>query len=170
MTATPRDFVSRAVAAIPPSGIRRFFDVAATMQGVISLGVGEPDFVTPAHVIDAAKASLDRGKTGYTSNRGLIELRERIAHETATRYGATYDPVSEVIVTTEARGKKPEVEEAALAWIERAAAGCGASRLVVHYIGGEPLTRKDYVLRTARHLGLDLEASAQPINLVLPEQ
>ena len=100
MTATPRDFVSRAVAAIPPSGIRRFFDVAATMHGVISLGVGEPDFVTPAHVIDAAKASLDRGKTGYTSNRGLIELRERIAHETATRYGATYDPVSEVIVTT----------------------------------------------------------------------
>ena len=99
-TRATRDFVSRAVAAIPPSGIRRFFDVAATMQDVISLGVGEPDFVTPAHVIDAAKASLDRGKTGYTSNRGLIELRERIAHETATRYGATYDPVSEVIVTT----------------------------------------------------------------------
>jgi aminotransferase len=98
--AASRDFVSRAVAAIPPSGIRRFFDIAATMQGVISLGVGEPDFVTPTHVIEAAKASLDRGKTGYTSNRGLVELRERIAHETATRYGAAYNPLSEIIVTT----------------------------------------------------------------------
>ncbi len=104
MTATParttRDFVSRTVAAIPPSGIRRFFDIAATMQGVISLGVGEPDFVTPAPVIAAAKASLDKGRTGYTSNRGLAELRDRIAHETATRYGATYDPATEILVTT----------------------------------------------------------------------
>ncbi len=95
-----RNFVSARVAAIPPSGIRKFFDVAATMPDIISLGVGEPDFVTPEHIREEAKASLDRGKTGYTSNRGLAELRALIASDLSTRFGATYHSEDEIIVTT----------------------------------------------------------------------
>ena len=96
----PRNFVSARVEAIPPSGIRKFFDVAATMPDIISLGVGEPDFVTPEHIREEAKASLDRGKTGYTSNRGLAELRHLIATDLSTRFGATYHFDDEIIVTT----------------------------------------------------------------------
>ncbi len=86
--------MARTIAArarkVPPSGIRRFFDIAATMDDVISLGIGEPDFVTPEPVIEAAKASLARGKTGYTSNAGLLELRELIAAMLNERYGLDY--------------------------------------------------------------------------------
>ena len=95
-----RNFVSSRVAAIPPSGIRKFFDVAATMPDIISLGVGEPDFVTPEHIREEAKASLDRGKTGYTSNRGLAELRVLIASDLSTRFGATYHSEDEIIAVS----------------------------------------------------------------------
>jgi aminotransferase len=84
---------------IPPSGIRRFFEIAATMDDVISLGIGEPDFVSPQPIIDAAKASLDAGRTGYTANAGLAELRDAISEELSTRYGVTYDPKSEILTT-----------------------------------------------------------------------
>ncbi len=87
------------VKQVPPSGIRRFFDIAATMADVITLGIGEPDFVTPAPIIDAAVASLRAGKTGYTSNAGLLELREAIAHEIQRLYGVTYNPQTEIIAT-----------------------------------------------------------------------
>ena len=94
--------MSRSIAnrarSVLPSGIRRFFDIAASMKEVISLGIGEPDFVTPQPIIDAAKASLDRGETGYTSNAGLLELREIIAHMLNSQYGLDYTP-SEVLVT-----------------------------------------------------------------------
>ena len=84
---------------VKPSGIRRFFEIAATMDNVISLGIGEPDFVSPKPVIDTVIDSLHDGKTGYTANSGLKELRELIAAELDNRYSVAYDPDSEVIVT-----------------------------------------------------------------------
>lgn len=92
-------FTSRLVQGIPPSGIRRFFDIAATMQDVISLGIGEPDFDTPAPIIQAGIDALERGATHYTSNSGLIELRRAIAVQMDRLYGQTYNPVSEILVT-----------------------------------------------------------------------
>src|SRR5690606_39623855 len=91
--------LSERIRTVPPSGIRRFFEIAATMEDVISLGIGEPDFVSPRPVIDAAVASLEAGKTGYTANLGLMELREAIADELDRLYGVTYNPKNEVIVT-----------------------------------------------------------------------
>ncbi|MXW84293.1 MAG: aminotransferase class I/II-fold pyridoxal phosphate-dependent enzyme [Rhodothermaceae bacterium] len=79
--------LAKHIQSVPPSGIRRFFDIAATMDDVISLGIGEPDFVTPNAVIDAAVASLAAGKTGYTSNAGLLELREAVAAHLNGLYG-----------------------------------------------------------------------------------
>lgn len=92
-------YLSERVKSVPPSGIRRFFEIAATMQDVISLGIGEPDFVSPAPVIDAAADSLQQGKTGYTANAGLLELRELISGDLADRYGVSYDPSKEILVT-----------------------------------------------------------------------
>ncbi len=91
--------LSARVRAVPPSGIRRFFDIAATMEDVISLGVGEPDFATPAQVIEAGIASLRAKRTHYTSNYGILELRVAIADHLARRYGVHYDPASEILVT-----------------------------------------------------------------------
>jgi aminotransferase len=91
--------VSRRVAAVPPSGIRKFFDIAATMHDVISLGIGEPDFVTPDVIRQAGIASLTRGETRYTSNSGILELREAIATKWAALYGVLYDPETEVLIT-----------------------------------------------------------------------
>ena len=84
---------------VKPSGIRRFFEIAATMENVISLGIGEPDFVSPRPVIDAAIESLNEGKTGYTANSGLKELRDEIVADLRQRYGVSYDAGSEIIVT-----------------------------------------------------------------------
>ena len=87
------------VRAVPPSGIRRFFDIAAQMDDVISLGVGEPDFDTPSIIVDAAIASLRAGRTHYTSNYGTPELRRAIAAKIEERSGVRYDPATEIIVT-----------------------------------------------------------------------
>ena len=87
------------VAAVPKSGIRKFFDVAATMPNAISLGVGEPDFVTPYHIRNAAIDSLLDGETQYTSNWGLLSLREEIAYYMETRFQLKYDPRDEILVT-----------------------------------------------------------------------
>jgi aminotransferase len=84
---------------VPPSGIRRFFEIAATMDDVISLGIGEPDFVSPQPVMDAAKASLDEGRTGYTSNSGIKKLRHLIAEDIDERHGVSYDAEEQVLVT-----------------------------------------------------------------------
>jgi len=88
------------IAACPPSGIRRFFDIAAEMDDVISLGVGEPDFVTPWRIREAGIYALERGYTTYTSNHGLLRLRELICDDLATRYGPRYDPRTECLITT----------------------------------------------------------------------
>ncbi len=92
--------ISSRVHDVPPSGIRRYFDIAATMEDVVSLGIGEPDFVSPPPILNAGIASLQRGQTSYTSNAGMIELREAVAHNLANRYGARpYDPEKEVLIT-----------------------------------------------------------------------
>src|SRR5579883_99763 len=92
-----RPLTSKRVDAIPASGIRRFFDIIATMEDVISLGVGEPDFVTPEQIREAAIRSIRQGHTHYTSNFGMIQLREAIAHDLERRFGASYDPATELM-------------------------------------------------------------------------
>ncbi len=87
------------VVSIPPSGIRRFFDIASTMDDVVSLGVGEPDFVTPWHIREAGILSLEKGHTHYTANAGLMELRTEIANYMRRRFELDYSPKSQVMVT-----------------------------------------------------------------------
>ncbi len=94
-----RNFVSERLSTVPPSGIRRFFDIAATMDDVISLGIGEPDFETPEPIIRAGIEALERGETHYSSNSGLLELRRAIAEHLDRMYGQTYNPASEILVT-----------------------------------------------------------------------
>ena len=94
-----RSFVNPAVESVPPSGIRRFFDIAGTMQGAISLGVGEPDFVTPYHIRNAAMDSLLDGETQYTPNKGMKALLEEIALYLHSRFSVDYDPDKEIMVT-----------------------------------------------------------------------
>ena len=91
--------INPAVLKTPPSGIRRFFDLASTMDDAISLGVGEPDFVTPYHIRDAAVNSIVDGGTQYTANRGLMELRREIALYLEKRFALSYDPAAEMVVT-----------------------------------------------------------------------
>ncbi|ADG83762.1 class I and II aminotransferase [Thermincola ferriacetica] len=91
--------LSPRVKSIPPSGIRRFFDLVSEMSGVISLGVGEPDFVTPWHIREACIYSLEKGYTMYTSNYGLPQLREAIAQDIYKNYKVKYEPKNEVLVT-----------------------------------------------------------------------
>jgi len=92
--------LSQRVLAVPPSGIRKYFDIAATMEDVVSLGIGEPDFVTPPPILEAGIQSLRRGHTSYTSNSGVYELREAVANNLRRRYGAVaYDVEKEVLIT-----------------------------------------------------------------------
>ncbi len=92
-------YLSKRVQQIQPSGIRRFFDLASKTEGVISLGVGEPDFDTPWNVREAAIHSLQKGKTFYTANKGLLELRQEICRYQKRRFSLEYDPNQNVIVT-----------------------------------------------------------------------
>jgi len=91
--------LSKRVAGLKPSGIRKFFDIAATMKDVISLGIGEPDFTTPKPILDAGIRSLQNGETHYTSNWGKMELRQAIADNLQKLYGVKYDPATEVVAT-----------------------------------------------------------------------
>lgn len=94
-----RNYLSHSVQSLKPSGIRRFFDIAATMKDVVTLGIGEPDFVTPRHIIDKSIDSLRAGQTSYTSNSGLLELRQAIANYVGGLYGIEYDPNDQIVVT-----------------------------------------------------------------------
>ncbi len=91
--------LSRIVEQIKPSGIRKFFDLANTMEDVISLGVGEPDFATPWHICENAIYAMGNGKTHYTANRGLLELRQEISKFHKEHYEQDYDPETEILVT-----------------------------------------------------------------------
>jgi aminotransferase len=96
---TKRDFIAEHVRSIPRSGIRDFFDIVQSMDNVVSLGIGEPGFVTPWHIREAAIFALERGKTGYTSNFGLLKLRRAICAYLKEHYHIEYDPNTEVLVT-----------------------------------------------------------------------
>jgi aminotransferase len=91
--------ISEKVSALPPSGIRKFFDLLSSMEGVISLGVGEPDFVTPWYISEAAIYSLEKGYTMYTSNKGTPELRAALAGYLESHFGLTYNPEDEILIT-----------------------------------------------------------------------
>ncbi|MBA2871524.1 aminotransferase [Anoxybacillus calidus] len=99
MTYRTKEYLSETVVNLKPSGIRRFFDLAASMEGVISLGVGEPDFVTSWSVREACILSLEQGYTSYTANAGLLELREEIASYLLRNFHVGYDPKTEILVT-----------------------------------------------------------------------
>lgn len=93
-------YLASHVAGLPPSGIRKFFDLVATMKDVISLGVGEPDFVTPWTVRESGIFSLEQGQTMYTSNAGLLDLREELSHHLSSSLGLSYNPSNEILITT----------------------------------------------------------------------
>ncbi len=92
-------YLAQHVADLKPSGIRKFFDIVATMDDVISLGIGEPDFVTPVPILQAGIDALEQGETHYTSNAGILELREALAEHLNKLYDLDYDPLSELVVT-----------------------------------------------------------------------
>ncbi|MBM7843301.1 aminotransferase class I/II-fold pyridoxal phosphate-dependent enzyme [Herpetosiphon giganteus] len=110
-----RERLSARVQSVPPSGIRRFFDIAATMENVISLGIGEPDFVTPYTITQAGIRSLQQGKTAYTSNSGTIELRQELQKHLNQLYGINYDPENELLITV---GVSEALQNAMLATID----------------------------------------------------
>jgi aminotransferase len=92
-------FVSARVNGVPPSGIRKFFDIVATMKDVISLGIGEPDFISPEPIVEAGINSLKAGHTSYTSNSGILELRQAISKQLERLYSVQYDPETELLIT-----------------------------------------------------------------------
>ncbi len=94
-----KDMLSKQVVGLKPSGIRKFFDIVSEMKDAISLGVGEPDFDTPWHVRDEGIYSLEKGRTFYTSNSGLMELRQEICNYIKRKQGVSYDPKHEVLIT-----------------------------------------------------------------------
>ncbi len=98
MSTSRPTFIANHVAGIPRSGIRDFFELVQNTTGVISLGVGEPDFATPWHIREAAIYALERGRTQYTSNLGLLKLREAISRNVAQNFGVHYDPKTQVLV------------------------------------------------------------------------
>ena len=110
-----KNSLSQRVQSIPPSGIRKYFDIAATMQDVISLSIGEPDFVTPDVIQRAAIQSIKQGETKYTSNSGTLELRRALSDHLAHRYDVRYDPETEILITV---GVSEALHDAMLATID----------------------------------------------------
>ena len=96
---SPRERVAPHISCLPRSGIRDFFDIVSEMKDVISLGIGEPDFVTPWRMRESTIYALDHGHTGYTSNLGLTECRKACCEYVETYFGASYDPFKECIIT-----------------------------------------------------------------------
>ncbi len=94
-----REYLATRVANLKPSGIRKFFDIVATMKDVISLGIGEPDFTTPDHILQAGIRSLQQGETHYTSNAGKLPLRRALTEYLLGRYGVQYDPATEIMIS-----------------------------------------------------------------------
>ncbi len=92
-------FVAQHVASLPKSGIRDFFAIVSKMKDAVSLGIGEPDFITPFHIREAAMTALEKGRTSYTDNRGTLALREEISRYVARNYGPEYNPEDEILVT-----------------------------------------------------------------------
>ncbi|MGE5550389.1 MAG: aminotransferase class I/II-fold pyridoxal phosphate-dependent enzyme [Bacteroidota bacterium] len=162
--------INARVQALPPSGIRRFFDLVSEMKGVVSLGIGEPDFVTPWHIREACFYSLEKGFTMYTSNWGLLELRQEIVRDLERNYGVSYDARNEVLVTV---GVSEAVDLALRVLLEPGDEAIVPEPCYVSYgpcasiAGGEPV----YLTTTAAHefrlLAADLEAKITPRTKVL---
>lgn len=160
-----RNFVSQSVQNMKPSGIRRYFDIAATMDNVITLGIGEPNFVTPQHIMQKGIESLHAGNTGYTSNSGITELRQAISDYAMRLYGVYYDPADQVLVTvgvSEAMflamkailDPGDEVLVVQPCFVANAAA--------VEMAGGVPVIVDAYVENEFQVTGAELEAAVTP--------
>ena len=153
-----KKILSPVVQQVPPSGIRKYFDIAETMQGVISLGVGEPDFPTPWEIRKAGILSLESGKTLYTANRGLEQLRREIASYMNRKYDMHYDPLTEILVTV---GGSEAIDMSLRALV------CPGDEVVIpqpSYVCYEPL------VRMAGGVPVILETTAENDFKVTPEQ
>lgn len=99
MSFSPKNHINPVVTNLPPSGIRKLFDIASNIDDVISLGIGEPDFITPWHIRNAGIMSLEKGKTQYTSNAGIEELKQEVSHYMQRRFNLTYEPKNQVLIS-----------------------------------------------------------------------
>jgi aminotransferase len=160
-----KNTLSAKVRSVPPSGIRRFFDIAATMKDVISLGIGEPDFVTPDAIRRAGVEAIERGETHYTSNSGTIELRTALSNKLFELYGARYDPEAELVITV---GVSEALQCAMLAIIDP-----GDEVIVVEpsfvaykpsvvFAGGTPIVVASCVENAFQVTGDDIEHAVTP--------
>ena len=160
------DRLSQRVKAVPPSGIRRYFDIAATMEDVISLGIGEPDFVSPPPILNAGIASLQRGHTAYTSNAGMLELREAVAQNLSSRYGARpYDAEKEVLITVGVSEAMYIIMQAILDWGDEVIVPqpCFVSYTAsVILAGGNVVDIPTYASNDFRVTATDIEAAITP--------
>jgi aminotransferase len=153
------------MAKVPPSAIRRFFDILNTLDDVISLGIGEPDFVTPEHICQASIDSLQRGLTSYSSNAGAIELRELIAAKLQELYGVRYDPKTEVVVTV---GASEAISDAMIAVLDPGDEVIIPQPCFVSYVpsvvfaGGVPVTVDTYYENAFAVTAADIEAKVTP--------
>ena len=160
-----REVLAQRIRSVPPSGIRMFFDIIATMDDVISLGVGEPDFVTPASITQAGIQSLQRGETSYTSNAGLMELREELSAYLENLYGVHYDPSEELLITV---GVSEALYLALLSVVDPGdevivPEPCFVSyRPGVIFAGGTPITVEAKVENGFQITGADIERAVTP--------
>lgn len=167
---SPARFVSDRMRAVPASGIRKFFDLLATIDDVISLGVGEPDYVTPEPIRRAAIESITLGETHYTSNYGLPELRERLSEHLEQLYGVHYSPKDEIIITS---GSSEALDIAFRALLDPGDEVLSADPCYVAYLpavsmaGGCFKTVPTYASNDFRLLAEDLEAAVTPRSKVL---
>ena len=158
-------FQSQRMAQVPPSAIRRFFDILNTMDDVISLGIGEPDFVTPEHIRRAGIESLDQGHTGYSSNAGAIELRRLLAAKLEELYSIHYDPDTEVLITV---GASEAIIDAMIAVLDPGDEVIVPQPCFVSYVpsvlfaGGVPITVDAYYENGFGVMAADIEAKITP--------
>jgi aminotransferase len=163
--ATRREYLSEKVRSVPPSGIRRFFDIAATMRDVITLGIGEPDFVTPHNILMAGIRSLEEGKTAYTSNSGLVELRELLAAQLRKLYNVEYDPADELLITV---GVSEALQVAMIATIDPGDEVIIPEPCFVAYApavvfaGGKPISVATHVENNFEVTAAEIEAAITP--------
>jgi aminotransferase len=161
----PSRFISRRMRSVPPSGIRKFFDLLSTIEDVISLGVGEPDYVTPEPIRNAAIESIQLGHTHYTSNYGLLELREKLSDHIYRLYGVRYDPRSEIIITS---GSSEAFDIALRALLDPGDEVLCADPCYVAYLpatvmaGGSFVPVPTYASNDFRLLAADVEAAVTP--------
>jgi aminotransferase len=157
--------IAERVRIVPPSGIRKFFDIAATMKDVISLGIGEPDFVTPPPLVDAGIRSLQAGETHYTSNSGIFELRQLVSQNLKRLYGVEYDPETEVLITV---GVSEALHLVMLTLIEPGDEVIVPEPCFVAYIptvvfaGGRPVTISTHVENDFQVTAAEIEAAITP--------